>query len=269
MRVKNVIAWLVVAVLLCGGAVAGEEKDEQPVNALRLIEVLEKAGLKVSVADVDNEDDGRASDDAACREMLEKLERSEISVSYEGVSLGEVLADLQKISGVNLLLDPKVEKTRGEIEVTLKLDKVKPASVLGNLLRLFDLVAVCGSEALIVALPSSEEAVTLVYDVHELTEVRNFPFPGNRLMKGMTARRDRWAYLDEDEDEDEESDSEPMYSDEELTDLLREATPQGRWDAVAYSITYANGLLIVTQRLGVHIQVANIISALKTRGFSQ
>lgn len=268
MRVKNVIAWLVVAVLLCGGAVAGEERAERPADALRLIEALEKAGLTVSVADVaDDEDDGRAFDDAACREMLEKLERSEISVAYEDASLGEVLADLQKISGVNLLLDPKVKETRGEIEVTLKLDKVKPASVLGNLLRLFDLVAVCGSEALIVTLPSDEEAVTLVYDVHDLTEVRNFSFPSKRLMKGLAARRDRWAYLDEDGEEG--SEPEPMYSDEELIDLLREATPHGRWNAAAYSITYANGLLIVTQRLDVQIQIANIVSALKTRNVSR
>lgn len=259
----RMVLCLAVAGLLCGAAVAAEEVDARGAEVLRLIEALEKAGLKVSPAEEVGDEDGDADvDEAAFEEILKKLEKSEISVDYTDASLGEVLGNLQKIAGVNLLLDPRVEKARDD-SVTMKLEGVKPISVLRNLLKMFDLIAVYGDDALIVTLPSSEEPVTLVYDVHGLTEIRDFPYPGKRLLKGLESEVYRTYFIDE--YEEKEVTPEPKFSGEKLIELLEESTPNGRWDDGPYSMTYANGILIVTQRPDVQIHVANIIMALKTR----
>jgi len=267
MIMKRVLLCLAVASIACRVAGAAEKKDTREAEALRLIEALEKAGLKVSPAKGADEE-ATADDEAAFKEALEKLEKSKISVEYKDASLREILADLQKISGVNLLLDPRVEKLREDTSVTMKLNDTKPISVLRNLLKMLDLAAVNGDDALIVTLPSQEEPVTLIYDVHSITEVRDFPYPGKRLLKGLESKPFNHYFIDDDDDDnddDDEEDPEPEFSSDELIKLLEESTPNGRWDDGPYSMVYVNGLLIVTQRADVQIQVANIIMALKTR----
>lgn len=261
--VAGKIALCIAVVGIVAGAAFAAEEEGRQADVLRLIRALEKAGLKVTPAEEAARGAAEAAvEDAAFDEIVEKLKRTRISVDYDDASLAEVLADLQRITGVNLLLDPKANAAREGASVTMKLENVRPLSVLGNVLRMFDLAAVYGDEALMVTLPSDEEAVTLVYDVHELTKVRDFSFPSRRILKGLETELGRNFFV---EDEEEEKPPKPDYSAEELMDSLIESTPSGRWDDERYSITHINGVLVVTQRPDVQVRVANIIMALKAR----
>ena len=57
----------------------------------------------------------------------------------------------------------------------------------------------------------------------------------------------------------------PRMTGEELIAKLKEATPQGNWDEECYSMTYANGVLVVTQRPEIQVKVVNILMMLKAR----
>jgi len=145
--------------------------------------------------------------------------------------------------------------------------------VLENVLRMYDLVAIYDSEALMVTVPENEEPITLVYDVHELTAIRDFAFPGRRITREVSWRG-RYGYYpyryvcfgNEDEvAEEKEKEDGPAGKAEILIKLLKASTPNGRWDDARYTITYADGVLVVTQRPSVQIEIGNILIALKTR----
>ena len=262
--------------LLCGASLAADTTREADV--LRLLEALEKAGLKVQAGENDQAAVAAepGADDAAYQEVLKKLEAPEMSVEYQDAPLASILAELQKATGVNIVLDPQVTGGRAGLDkVSLKLAKVKPISVLENVLRMYDLVAIYDSEALMVTVPENEEPITLVYDVYELTAVRDFAFPGRRITRELSWRGRsgygyypyRYVYFGNEDEVAEEKDKqqEPSTKAEILIKLLKASTPNGRWDDPGHTITYADGVLVVTQRSSVQIEVGNILIALKTR----
>ena len=274
---RKVFAVVALLSLLCGASLAADTTKEADV--LRLLEALEKAGLKVQAGEETGQTAVAAepgADDAAYQEVLKKLEAPEMSVEYQDAPLASILAELQKATGVNIVLDPQVNGGRSGLDkITLKLAKVKPVSVLENLLRMYDLVAIYDSEALMVTVPEHEEPITLVYDVHELTAIRDFAFPGRRITREVSWRgRYGYGYYpyryvcfgNEDEvAEEKEKQEEPAGKAEILIKLLKASTPNGRWDNARYTITYADGVLVVTQRPSVQIEIGNILIALKTR----
>jgi len=278
--------------------VCAAETDERTADkeqeVLRVIENLEKAGLKVT------DDEGAKSleaDEIAFRSLLAKLEGPSISVEYKDTPLQEVLDNLQQITGVNLLLDPKVDEAERRFgdtdlyeppqrKVTLTLKDVKPISVIKHILRMQNLMAVYADEALMVTVPTPEPPITLTYDVVELTELRDFSALTRRTIHGLgTDYRRRLRPLviwEENDDQDAyllrhddyyrgslmigaRPEPKPRMTGEELIDKLKEATPQGNWDEECYSMTYANGVLVVTQRPEVQVQVVNILMMLKAR----
>jgi len=149
--------------------------------------------------------------------------------------------------------------------------------------RLQDLIAIYADEALVITLPAREPPVTLAYDVAELTEVRDFPALTRRTTRGLAGnywyrRRPLVIWDDDDNDlqhygdlynddllDDHHTRPQPRMTGEQLIDKLMEATPQGNWDEERYSMTYADGVLIVTQRPGIQAQIANILVMLKLR----
>ena len=251
--------------LLWYGAAAGAEKTIGDADMVRVLEALNKAGLKVT-KDVAVEDDQLedAVEQTRFGELLAKLEKPEMSVEYTKADIKAVLGELQRVTGANFLLSPKAGDQG--LTVTLKLDKVKPISILRNMLRMYDLVAVYADEAILVTLPSEEEPLTMVYDVHELTMVRDFAYPGKRLMKGLEPRCGRFFYYDyPDPDLQVVEEEKENLKAEKLIQQLVQATPNGQWSDERFSITHVNGLLIVTQRPSVQIEVGNVLLALKAR----
>ena len=285
---RSIIVCAAILGLLCGVSLGAETREAE---VLRLLQALEKAGLKVQPSEKTAMIEAEAEspeDVAACQELLKKLEAPEISVEYKDAKLGDILAELQKASGVNLVLDySKVYRERRrdhDIEhVNLKLDKVKPISVLDNVLRMFDLTAVYSGEALMITVPLTEEPITLVYDVHELTTVHGFTYNSDRLMHGRripTPWAYRSLYYDDQWTKDEQKDDEtqkPAYKADLLIKLLKASTPNGQWPNARdeendgeprverYAITYADGVLVITQKPSVQIEIGNILLALKTR----
>ncbi|HUS58992.1 MAG TPA: hypothetical protein VM141_10100 [Planctomycetota bacterium] len=261
---------LVIAALLgiCTAGFAAEQPSNEA-ELQRLIQAVEKAGFKVTPA-AEQDKAAEAADTQAAEEMLKKLEAPIVSVEYKEAPLAEVLAELQKVTGVNMLLDPKVAQARaGTGQVTMKLDKVKPISVLQNALKLYDLVAIYADEALLVTLPTEEEPLTLMYDVHELTVVRDFSHPLRRVQRSMRGVRISGIYwmreAEKQEEEDAKAEEKPRYDPDALIKLVKQATPNGDWNSDVYSVTHVNGVLVVTQRASVQIEVVNFLTALKTR----
>jgi len=254
---------------LCAAGFAEDKPIKDEADVLNLIKTLEKAGFKVTPAEKQEPVVGETAEAKAAEEMIKKLETPIVSVEYKASPLADVLSELQKVTGVNILLDPKVQEARQNVDaVTLKLEKVKAISVLQNLLKMYDLVAVYGDEALMVTLPVQEEGITLVYDVHELTVVHGFS-AHRRLQENLRPCRYGSFYLqraeDDEEQEEKAKEEKPLYDPEALIALIKKATPSGNWDNELYSITHANGMLVVTQRPEIQVDVANILSALKTR----
>jgi len=155
------------ACLLAGPLQVAAAEDDAPAkeqgvlkedDVLRVIERLQKAGLKVT----DDEDAAAlAADEVEFRSLMAKLEGPSISVEYKDQPLQAVLGNLQEITGVNLLLDPRAAEAPGDDErqgephgrrVTLMLKDVKPISVLRHVLRLQDLIAIYADEALVITL---------------------------------------------------------------------------------------------------------------------
>ena len=281
---KSIIVCLAICGLLCGVSLGADTREAE---VLRLLDALEKAGLKVQpsgkVAVTDTVES--PEDVAACNELLKKLEDPEMSVDYKDAKLGDVLAELQKATGVNLVLDyAKVYRERRrdyDIEhITLKLDEVKPLSVLDNVMRLFDLTAVYSSQALMITIPPEEDPITLVYDVHQLTDVRDRAFNPDRLMHGRHIPtpyayrylyfQDEWTLANADKEDETQK---PAYKAEVLIKLLKASTPNGHWPTESEiaegdakcAITYADGVLVVTQKPSVQIEIGNILLALNTR----
>ncbi|HUW33888.1 MAG TPA: hypothetical protein VM223_19955 [Planctomycetota bacterium] len=291
---RTVLAVGALLSLLCGASLGADTREA---DVLRLLEALEKAGLKVQAGETDQAaiEAEPAEDDAAFREVLNKLQAPEMSVEYQDAPLASILAELQKATGVNLVLDPRLtikgkdpDVDRGEniwgdptpvdhlslklTKVSLKLEKVKPISVLENLLRMYDLVAIYGSEAIMVTVPAAEEPITLVYDVHELTAIRDFAFQDKRITRELSWRARgyypyRYVYFGNEDElaEEKARQQEPSARAEILIKLLKTATPNGRWDDARCGITWADGVLVVTQRPSAQIEIGNILIALKTR----
>ena len=253
-------------------AFAGESA-ETDFDVEKVREAIRQAGLLDGAdADVDADAEPAAeqadADAAGFEKAIAKLRRSQISVNYENVPLQDVLAELQKVSGVNLVLDPNIQAQRGEISVKLKLENVMPVSVLRLVLTMYDLMAVYGDEAFLVSLPKQEEPITLVYDVHELTVLRSFSFPSRKIMRGLEPRYDDRFYLRPQwmiDEEREEAQGKPRYDADKLIEMLKAATPNGDWEDDRYSITHESGILLITQRPEVQVELAKILIALKTR----
>ena len=275
--------------LLCGVGFAEAKGDVQQ----RLNDALDKAGLKiVAAAPADAAAAIAAEEDAQFDAILKKLEGPLISVEYKNAPMAEVFAELQKASGVNMALDPKLQKE--DTPVNLKLEKVKPISVLQNLLKMHNLAATYAGESLLITAAANieEEAITISYDVSEITMLAgDRPARSARELAGITTvySQDQQLYWLEDRDREIQRDAReqvPAAKGRALVGMLRAATlrsardimlgDEGPWDGATSlgdvpllpgavpSINYVNGMLVVTAPPAVQEQVAKILITMKT-----
>jgi hypothetical protein len=73
------------------------------------------------------------------RQETEAAMDSEVSLDLIATPLDDVVAFLRALKKINIVIDPAVKKTGRNLDVTLKLDKVKFRNALGWILRLLDL----------------------------------------------------------------------------------------------------------------------------------
>ena len=107
------------------------------------------------------------SDDEALDEALEK----KVSFAFEEKPLGQALAQLNEMTGANVLLTPsyRLQRIGSDEPVTLTVDNVSMRQALRLMLRSLDLTLVSEDGVLLVA--DNEETIIRVYPVPDLVVV--------------------------------------------------------------------------------------------------
>ncbi len=192
------------------------------------------------------------------REIKNQLEQ-EVTLDFQDHDLVDVLAFLQRITNVNIILDPKVVAAAPP-PVTLRVEAMKLKYVLEFIMKLTNLTYTLRDEAIFV---SNEQGVRgdifmKLYDIRDLTHAMpNFPGPdlnipepggtGSRLLPPV------------------EPEAKPEIN--EFIEIVQKVVSPDLWKGEGVAIAEFNGAMVITQSAEVHKQVDILLRTLRnTKG---
>ena len=195
------------------------------------------------------------------RKTINDQLEQEVTLDFADTDLSDVVAFLQKITSVNIVLDPRVTAATPP-PVTLKVEKMKLKYVLDFIMKLSGLNYVLRDEAIFI---SNTEGVRgdiymKLYDVRDLTHaMQSFPGPDLDIPEpgGQGAK-----LLPPVQQEDAPETS-------EFIDIIQKVVAPDRWTREGVSIEEYNGSMVVTQTADVHKQVEELLRALRNQRGTQ
>ena len=199
-------------------------------------------------------------DSEPVRQIKAALESTIIDVVFEDSPLDDVIAHFRSVVGINILIDPNVDKE--EIKVDQPINQLVASSALRLLLESKDLGYTFRDNIMVVT--TADEAVAdtnfEAYNVSDLlTKVRDFVAPELRL-KGADEGQDGApiSFSDEFEDEETELDS------ESLIDLIKDSSGgEDVWDEETNTINFQRGQLFVKATGDLHQKVQDVLANLR------
>lgn len=211
---------------------------------------------------VSAQDDPEAHLQAAYKHIQAVLKTKVISVDFKDAAFKDAIDFLRVTTGINIVVDPDVYQSRAEedLRVTLKIDELPAGDVLDLMLRFEKLGRSFRHGVLFITIPEKAQGLPFmrIYDVRDLTvPLKDFPGVDIELKSGDNAMP---AMFVEPDFQDAKN-----YSTEDIVDLLREQTGPDSWDLdPRCRITIFNGVLIVTQTLEVHKEIAKLLAHLRS-----
>jgi hypothetical protein len=196
-----------------------------------------------------------AGGDTAREDAIRKIHTMKVSLDFQDVRLSEAVDYLREVTGLNLVISPKV--TDADAKVRLKLKDLTVKSALKLLLSPRGLAATWRDGAIVV-LPQEDvqEEVTLrMYDVRaQLVKIQDFPGPKVELVS--STRPDAGimvVHLEE---------PRTLLGEDVLVELVKENTGGRSWENPKSSIALVNGMLVVSQTAAIHREIQALLSKL-------
>ena len=190
--------------------------------------------------------------DASSADVERKLSAMRISIEFSGAPLGEAVDFVREASGLNIVVDPRVDKRAG---VTMQVKGVTLKSALNLILKPLEAGYVI-SEGIVRIVPAEELKVRVtlrIYDLGDLTMPLT-EFPGGDLHI-----REDGIVIGPPEMSMGGADMEGF-----LEEVFQSFTGRAAWDDNSNaSILIQNGILIVRQTREVHAKLEKLLGMLR------
>jgi len=195
------------------------------------------------------------------KEIANQLEQ-EITLDFSDTDLVDVVGFLQRVTNANIVLDPRVA-AGSPAPVTLRVDRMKMRFVLDFIMRITNLKYTLRNEAIYI---SNEQGTRgdlfmKMYDVRDLTHAMDsFPGPSLEIPKpGGTGSQLLPPTAAE---------TKPETS--EFIEIIQQVVSPASWSPDAgTTIEEYNGAMVVNQSGEVHIQIDELLRALRNQRGSQ
>jgi general secretion pathway protein D len=204
---------------------------------------------------------GLEEENEAWRKEINNQLEQEVTLDFQDHDLVDVLAFLQRITNVNIVLDPKVI-AKGSPPVTLRVEAMKLRYVLEFIMRLTGLSYIMRNEAIFISDTQGlrGDLFMKLYDIRDLTHaMTSFPGPdlaipepggtGSRLLPPI------------------ESENKPETS--EFIDIIQKVVSPEQWKGEGVAISEYGGGMVITQNSDVHKEVANLLRTLRNQKSAQ
>ncbi|MBA2479073.1 MAG: hypothetical protein H0V44_00290 [Planctomycetes bacterium] len=195
------------------------------------------------------------------RKAINDQLEQEVTLDFQDTDLIDVIAFLQKVTGVNIVLDPQVTAASPP-PVTLKVDHMKLRFVLDFIMKYCGLSFVLRNEAIFISNTEGVrgEVYMKLYDVRDLTHaMQSFPGPdldipepggqGAKLLPPV------------------EPEQKPEIS--EFQEIITKVVTPNLWQREGVSIEQYNGSMVITQTADVHKQVEELLRSLRNQKGTQ
>jgi type II secretory pathway component GspD/PulD (secretin) len=204
---------------------------------------------------------GLQEESEAWRKEINNQLEQEVTLDFQDHDLVDVLNFLQKITNVNIVLDPKVVAASPP-PVTLRVESMKLRYVLEFIMKLTNLSYTLRDEAIFVSNAQGlrGDIFMKLYDIRDLTHaMANFPGPdldlpepggqGSRLLPPI------------------EPEAKPEIN--EFIEIIQKVVKPDSWMADGVAIQEYNGSMVVTQTGEVHKLVAELLRTLRNQKGTQ
>lgn len=209
--------------------------------------------------------DEKTQVDPKLAEIMGRLETQRITVDFSnGETLDGAVQQIKEAIRYDIHVSPTVRDAHAQPDITLRLQNVSAKSVMKILLGDKGLTMVYRKGVLVIVDRKEVEArtVTRVYDVRDLLyTIKPFPGPKVELVPpdsaGGTALSGAIF--------DIEDEGEGAITQDFLTEIVKNMTPEGKWDENAdkVNISLVNNLLVVTQTEKVQEDVGKLLNLIR------
>ncbi|MHC5080808.1 MAG: hypothetical protein ACYTHN_17505 [Planctomycetota bacterium] len=189
------------------------------------------------------------------------LRTKPITLDFMDTPLAAVVNFLKEVSGINMIIDPKVfdEKSEDELVIQLKVDEIPLQEALNLVLNLKGLAYSVENGVLIITTQEGAQgaAELRVYDIRDLmVKLDDFPGVDIRLRSGAEEAMPPMT--------GDESTEEPITGDT-IVNLIRENISPDTWDTPPNQINFRQGNLIVRNQPRVHELVLTLLDNLRAQ----
>ena len=207
--------------------------------------------------------EGSAETDPRKQEVVNRLNTMRISIDFANNTLEEAVGFLRDFTGLNIVVDAEVYKTKSEdqLKITLKVKDLLLKSALKLMLNARELTAMYKEGViLIVPMGKLDKSVSLqLYDVRDLlVKIQDFPGPKVELIsptKGGSPLVSATFVLEE---------PHTTLTEDFITEMVKQNTGDKSWDENPNaSLTLTNGVLVVSQSKRVHEEIKQFINLLR------
>ena len=170
------------------------------------------------------------------KQKIEGVLDERVSFDFIATPLDDVVAFLRNLKRVNIVVDRQAVATRGNLDVTLRIDQLKFRDAMEWILRQLDLKYALENGAIYIStkekIAAAKKTVTRYYDVNDLTvEIKNFK-PNLQAISSGNLGQDDSAFSDI-FSEDIEAEGEPdQFTGESLVEFIKSVIAAGTWDEV-------------------------------------
>ncbi len=195
------------------------------------------------------------------KEIANQLEQ-EITLDFQDTDLADVVSFLQRVTNANIVLDPRVLAAT-PAPVTLRVERMKLKFVLDFVMKITGLKYTLRNEAIYV---SNEEGTRgdlfmKMYDIRDLTHaMASFPGPSLEIPEPGGTGSQLLPPI--------EPDTQPETG--EFIEIIKQVVVPTSWaDGAGTTIEEYNGSMVVTQSGEVHVQIDELLRALRNQRGSQ
>jgi len=177
--------------------------------------------------------EAETEEDAEWKKVLEAKLEEPVSFDFVATPLDDVVAFLHGLKRVNIVVDKAaIEDRRDNLDVTLRLQKVKFGDALSWILRLLDLNYTLENGAIYISteekIGKSKKTVTRFYDVTDLTvDLRNFK-PNVQAISNADLDVDDMDDIFSEDNNDLEG-GEAGFTGESLVEFIKSVIAPGSW----------------------------------------
>ena len=195
-------------------------------------------------------------------DILKKLQKK-VTFDFVDTSLDEAVAFLRQISGVTIIVDPKVT-AGGPANINLRVTDMSMDLALDWILRLANLEKVLKDHAIYISTPDRlQEATELrIYDISDLTQsIPDFPGPELQLetaggQAGAAPNAAANAFAPK---------AQVVPTAASIADMIKTRVRPDSWDqALGTSVEEMAGRLVVMQRPEIHALIEQLLSSFRS-----